>query len=144
MIKTAIFDLDEILLNREKAIEQMFELILDKCYEDINSTVKSSMLKKFKEYDKESYGHNEKSVVFESFFDESPPKYRLLRSDIQDYWNNNFPNCFTTNSNTINIVNTLKKKVKVAIVTNGSTQRQKAKIYNTNLNSCFEIIVISE
>lgn len=35
-------------------------------------------------------------------------------------------------------------QVKVAIITNGSTQRQKAKIINTNLNSCFDIIIISE
>ena len=35
-------------------------------------------------------------------------------------------------------------QVKVASITNGSTQRQKAKIINTNLNSCFDIIIISE
>lgn len=34
--------------------------------------------------------------------------------------------------------------VKVAIITNGTTQRQKAKIHNTNLNSCFDKIIISE
>lgn len=144
MIKAAIFDLDETLLNRNKAIEQIFLMILDKCYEDVKNTVKNEMLNKFKEYDKESYGHNDKTKVFESFFDEFPPKYRLSRNDIQDFWNNNFPRCFTINPNTINIVNTLKMQVKVAIITNGSTQRQKGKIINTNLNSCFEIIIISE
>ncbi len=144
MIKAAIFDLDETLLNRDKAIEQMFLMILDKCYEDVKHSVKDEMLKKFKEYDKESYGYNDKTKVFESFFDEFPPKYRLPRNDIQDFWNINFPHCFTINPNTINIVNTLKMQVKVAIITNGSTQRQKAKIINTNLNSCFEIIIISE
>lgn len=34
--------------------------------------------------------------------------------------------------------------VKVAIITNGTTQRQRAKISNTNLNSCFDKIIISE
>lgn len=144
MIKAVIFDLDETLLNRGKAIEQMFLMILDKCYEDVKQSVKNEMLKKFKEYDKESYGHNDKTKVFESFFDEFPPKYRLPRNDIQDFWNYNLPNCFTINPNTIKIVNALKMQVKVAIITNGSTQRQKAKINNTNLNSCFEIIIISE
>lgn len=144
MIKAAIFDLDETLLNRDKAIEQMFLIILDKCYEDVKHSVKNEMLKKFKEYDKESYGHNDKSKFFESFFDEFPPKYKLLRNEIQDFWNNNFPHCFTINPSTINIVNTLKMQVKVAIITNGSTQRQKAKIINTMLNCCFEVIIISE
>ncbi len=85
-----------------------------------------------------------KNKSFEIFFDEFPPKYRLPRYDIQDFWNNNFPKCFTINPNTINIVTRLKMQVKFAIITNGSTQRQKAKIINTNLNSCFEIIIISE
>lgn len=80
----------------------------------------------------------------ESFFDEFPPKYRLPRNYIQDFWNNNFPNCFSINQNTINIINTIKMQIKVAIITNGSTQRQKAKIINTNLNSCFDIVIISE
>lgn len=30
------------------------------------------------------------------------------------------------------------------MITNGSTQRQKAKILNTNLNSCFDVVIISE
>lgn len=72
----------------------MFLIILDKCYEDVKHSVKNEMLKKFKEYDKESYGHNDKSKVFESFFDEFPPKYKLPRNEIQDFWNNNFPHCF--------------------------------------------------
>ncbi|MFB4168805.1 HAD family hydrolase [Virgibacillus sp. JSM 102003] len=144
MIKAAIFDLDKTLLNRGEAIEQMFFKILDKCYEDVKHSIKNEMLKKFKGYDNKSYGHNDKTKVFASFFDEFPPKYRLPHNDIQDFWNNNFPNCFTINPNTIHIVNILKMQVKVAIITNGSTQRQKAKINNTNLNSCFEIIIVSE
>lgn len=31
-----------------------------------------------------------------------------------------------------------------AIVTNGSTLRQKAKISSTNLNNCFDTVIISE
>ncbi|OOR21979.1 HAD-IA family hydrolase, partial [Bacillus cereus] len=48
------------------------------------------------------------------------------------------------NQSTINIINTIKLHVKVGIITNGSTQRQKAKIINTNLNRHFDTIIISE
>ncbi|ENQ3079336.1 TPA: HAD family hydrolase [Bacillus pseudomycoides] len=139
-----LFDLDDTLLNRDKAVDNMFLIILEKCYEDVKHSVKNEMLQKFKEYDKKSYGYGDKTTVLESFFDEFPPKYRLPRHYIQDFWNNNFPHCFSINQNTINIVNTLKMHVKVAIITNGLTQRQKSKIINTNLNSCFDIIIISE
>ncbi|PFE05341.1 2-haloalkanoic acid dehalogenase [Bacillus cereus] len=139
-----LFDLDDTLLNRDKAVDKMFLMILEKCYEDIKFSEKDEMLQKFKEYDKRSYGYSDKTKVLESFFDEFPPKYRLPRNYIQDFWNNNFPNCFSINQHTINILNTIKMQVKVAIITNGTTQRQKAKIINTNLNNCFDIIIISE
>ncbi|WP_025151338.1 HAD family hydrolase [Bacillus sp. H1a] len=139
-----LFDLDDTLLNRDKAVDKMFLMILEKCYKDIEFSGKNEMLQKFKEYDKRSYGYSDKTKVLESFFDEFPPKYRLPRNYIQDFWNKNFPNCFSINQHTINILNTIKMQVKVAIITNGTTQRQKAKIINTNLNSCFDIIIISE
>jgi len=122
----------------------MFFILLDKCYENVKHSTRNEMLKKFKEYDNRSYGDNDKIKVLESLFDEFPTKYRLPRHYIQDFWNNNFPHCFSIDPNTINILNTIKKHVDIAIITNGSTQRQKAKIMNTNLNSCFDIIIISE
>ncbi|WP_226671150.1 HAD family hydrolase [Metabacillus litoralis] len=139
-----LFDLDDTLLNRDEAVDKMFFIILEKCYGDVKHSVKTEMIQRFKEYDKESYGYDDKTIVFKSLFDEFPPKYRLPHNNIQDFWNTNFPQCFLINQNIINLLNTLKSQVKVAIITNGSTQRQKAKLMNTNLNSFFDVILISE
>lgn len=140
-----LFDLDDTLLDRDMALDKLFSIILEKFYEDVKQhAVKNIMLQKFKEYDKKSYGHSDKVMVLEAFFNEFPSKYRLPRNYIQDFWNNNFPKCFSINQNTINIINTIKLHVKVGIITNGSTQRQKAKIINTNLNRYFDTIIISE
>jgi putative hydrolase of the HAD superfamily len=139
-----LFDLDDTLLNRDEAVDNMFLLILEKFYEDVKHIAQNEMLKKFKEYDNRSYGYGDKTIVFESFFDEFPPKYRLPGIQIQDFWNHHFPQCFSINQHTINIINRIKEHVKVAIITNGSTQRQKAKIMNTHIDSCFDIIIISE
>lgn len=142
--KAILFDLDDTLLNRDKAVDKMFLIILEKCYEDVKQSVKKDMLQKFKEHDSRDYGYSDKTKVLESLFDEFPPKYRLPSNYIQDFWNNNFPNCFSINQNTIKIINTIKMQIQVAIITNGSTQRQKAKIIKTNLNRCFDIVIISE
>ncbi|MGG0154742.1 HAD family hydrolase [Bacillus mycoides] len=140
-----LFDLDDTLLDRDKAVDKLFSIILEEFYRDVEQhAVKNAMLQKFKEYDKKSYGHSDKVKVLESFFDEFPPKYRLPRNCIQDFWNNNFPKCFSINQNTINIIITIKSHIKVGIITNGSTQRQKAKIMNTGLNEYFDTIIISE
>ena len=143
-LKAILFDLDDTLLDRDQAVENMFCVILEKCYGAVTLSVKKEMLQAFKESDLENYGYNDKSKVLEIFFNEFPPKYTMSLNSVQDFWNEHFPLCFSINQNTINIINTIKKQVQVAIITNGSTQRQKAKIVNTNLNQCFDIIIISE
>lgn len=142
--KAMLFDLDDTLLDRNSAVDNMFLLIIDTCYKDINLSTKIEMLNYFKECDRISYGDNDKAKVLESFFNKFPPNYNLPCNTMQDFWNINFPNCFSISQNTIHIVNAIKKQVKVAILTNGSIQRQKAKIVNTSLNSCFDTIFISE
>ncbi|MGE1126659.1 HAD family hydrolase [Bacillus wiedmannii] len=139
-----LFDLDDTLLDRDKAVDNLFLLVLEKCYEDVSDTVKNNMLQKFKEYDKREYGISNKTIVLESLFDEFTPIYRLPHNYIQDFWNENFPTCFSIDQNTIHFLNHIKSHFKIGIITNGSTHRQKAKIINTNLNNYFDTIIISE
>jgi putative hydrolase of the HAD superfamily len=142
--KAILFDLDDTLLNRDQAVDNMFRIILETCYGDVETSVANDMLRKFKEYDKRAYGDFNKAKVLGSFFDEFSPKHKLPPNSLQDYWNHHFPQCFSINKEIMNIVHTIKQHAKVAIITNGSIQRQKAKIKNTNLHSCFDIVVISE
>lgn len=142
--KAIIFDLDDTLLDRNQAVDNMFLILLEECYEGVKDIDKNEMLKKFKEYDKRNYGNSDKIKVLEPFFDEFPTKYRISHNKILDFWNTNFPNSFSVNQNTINILNAIKMHAKTAIVTNGTTQRQKAKISNTNMNDLFDIIIISD
>lgn len=142
--QAALFDLDDTLLSRDNAVDKMFSIVLETCYEDAKHSSEKEMLEQFKRYDKRRYGKNDKVQVLDSFFDDFPPKYRLPRDYIQDFWNENSPHCFSIDQSTIDIINAIKMHVKVAIITNGSTQRQKAKITNTNLENCFDTIIISE
>ena len=142
--KAVMFDLDDTLLNRDNAIDKMFSIILEKCYENVKNSARNQMFQKFKEYDRIDYGNSNKTKVFNSFFNEFPPQYRIPSNFIQDFWNNNFPNCFSINKSTIKLINAIKKRAEVAIITNGTSQRQRAKIDKTKLNSYFEIIIISE
>ncbi|MES9663979.1 HAD family hydrolase [Bacillus nitratireducens] len=142
--KAMLFDLDDTLLDRDKAVDKLFLFVLEKCYEDVSDTVKNNMLQKFKEYDKREYGISDKTIVLESLFNEFAPKYRLPHNYIQDFWNENFPKCFSIDRNIIHFLNHIKRHFKIGIITNGSTHRQKAKIINTNLNNYFDTIIISE
>jgi putative hydrolase of the HAD superfamily len=142
--KAILFDLDDTLLNRDQAVDNMFSIILEKCYADVEHSVAHDMLRKFKEYDKRAYGDFNKANVLGSFFDEFSPRHKLPLNSLQDFWNHHFPQCFSINKETMNIVHSIKQHAKVAIITNGSIQRQRAKIKNTKLHSCIDIVVISE
>jgi len=139
-----LFDLDNTLLNRDMAVDKLFLMLVEKCYIDVDHSIKNDMRQKFKEYDKEDFGKNDKTKVLASLFDEFPPKYKMPRHAIQDFWNHHFPQCFSINQDTITIINSIKKQVKVGIITNGSVERQKAKIFHTNLDHCFDTIIISD
>jgi putative hydrolase of the HAD superfamily len=143
-IKAVLFDLDDTLLNRNMAVDQLFLRVIEKCYEDISDSEITDMLIKFRNYDKSAYGNSDKTKVLKPFFNEFPPTYRLSGPEIQNFWNQHFPHCFSLDTKTIDIINSIKKLVQVAIITNGSTHRQKAKIVNTKLNGCFDIVIISE
>lgn len=139
-----LFDLDDTLLNRNQAVDNLFFLILERFYQDIQHPFKNDMLQKFKAYDKKYFGISDKTTILQSFFDEFPPHDRLPRHDMQDFWNNHFPHCFSVNPHTLNIIKRIKMRVKVGIITNGTVHRQKAKIMHTQLNSYFDDIIISE
>lgn len=52
--KAVLFDLDDTLLDRDKAVEKLFFILLEKCYVDISDSLKREMLLEFKEQDKQS------------------------------------------------------------------------------------------
>lgn len=126
------------------AVDKLFLMLVEKCYIDVDHSIKNDMRQKFKEYDKDDFGKNDKTKVLASLFDEFPPKYKIPRHAIQDFWNHHFPQCFSISQDTITIINSIKKQVKVGIITNGSVKRQKAKIFHTNLDHCFDTIIISD
>ncbi|NMH69407.1 HAD family hydrolase [Bacillus sp. RO3] len=142
--KAILFDLDDTLIDRDKAVENLFFILVEKCYEEVSHSKKTEMLKRFKEHDRKSYGYSDKTNVLDSFFDDFPPSHRLPSDSIQDFWNHHFPQCFSVNKLMIAVLNEIKSQVKVGIITNGTTERQTAKIKNTHLYRCFETIIISE
>lgn len=143
-MKAILFDLDDTLLNRDHAVDNLFYIILEKYYGAIQGMLKKDMLEKFKEYDKRDYGIADKTNVLSSFFNAFPSTFQLPRHDMQDFWDQQFPYCFSIDQHVLKVLQTMKKQVQVGIITNGSTQRQKAKITHTGLASYFDVILISE
>jgi len=138
-----LFDLDDTLVDRNKALEKLFSIILEKCYLEIKPAVKNEMFRQFKQLDNKGLT-SDKNMVLEPLFDTYPPVKRIAKETANDFWAKVFPTCFSTNSETIDTITKLKQDYKMAIITNGKTLTQKAKIKNANLAEYFDAIFISE
>ncbi|MCL2771920.1 MAG: HAD family hydrolase [Oscillospiraceae bacterium] len=143
-IEAVMFDLDETLLDREKAVGIMFDVIIDKFYKNTDITKKqyNNMLCEFKKYDNRGYG--DKTVVMDSLFNEFTPSFMISKTEFLDFWDRTFHKCFSRDEERINTVIKLQEYVKTAIITNGSVKSQSGKIEYTNLDKLFEVIIVSD
>lgn len=143
-VKAIMFDLDDTLLDREKAADVMFSVIAEKFYKNTGMTESQydDMFCEFKEYD--NRGCERKVVMINDLFNKFPPSFIISDSEFIDFWNSNFPKCFSRDTERINTVIKLQEHVKTAIITNGSVQVQRAKITETKLNELFKVIIISD
>lgn len=142
--KAVIFDLDDTLIDRNDAISNLFYIILEKYYKDIDNDKVEDMLVKFKLYDRVNYGEVNKIRVLKPFFEEFPPEIVIAEESMIDFWNENLPKCFTPDKGVAKLLDEINGSMKTAIITNGTTQRQKEKIKNSGLDKYFETILISE
>jgi len=83
-LKAILFDLDDTLLNRDHAVDNLFYIILEKYYGAIQGMLKKDMLEKFKEYDKETMELPIKPMFYHRFLMRfhQPFNYRAMTCKI--------------------------------------------------------------
>ncbi|MFD2829635.1 HAD family hydrolase [Corticicoccus populi] len=142
--KAVIFDLDDTLLDRNVAVDELLYLLVEKYYNSSGDIDTDKMLYQFRHYDKENFGKADKTKVLEPFFETFPPDIEMDKDEMMEFWNTYFPKCFKADQETLSILDKISSKVKMAIVTNGTSERQNAKIKNSGLDAYFKTILISE
>lgn len=138
-ISAMTFDLDNTLIDRNKAADVMFFIIVKECYSNIAT---DEMLQSFRKYD--NNGYSNKVTVLNSLFNDYPPDYRMPDSDIYAFWDSRFSECFSVDTKMHALLEKISHCTKTAIITNGRTEMQKAKIEKTRLNKIFDVIIISD
>ena len=137
--ETVMFDLDDTILDRGKAVDNMFSFIAKTFYSNV---VTDEMRLFFIKHD--NRGYSNKIDVMNSLFDKFPPTSRLPSSEIYDFWDSHFPLGFSLSEEEINTLKKITANAKTAIITNGRTKGQKLKIEKTGLDKIFDTIIISE
>jgi putative hydrolase of the HAD superfamily len=117
----------------------MFRVIARECY---SGAATEEMRQTFLRLDNRGYAN--KVDVLTALFDEFPPKFRIPPEEIYPFWKARFPECFSPNAEILALAEKISRRVKTAIITNGLTEVQKAKIRKTGLDKIFDTVIISE
>jgi len=142
MIKAIIFDFDATISNRQANAYNVFDDYLRQHFKDLSDIEYEAVIQDMLTYDmtgavnvkyrlpafKAKYGNNlpeDFDDVYTKFFYDNMYKYCVLKPD------------------TIDVLNKLKGKYKLAILSNGQSASQHNKIDQVNINEYFDYILVS-
>ncbi len=139
MLQAVIFDLDQTLLDRTATFKRFLEKQYSKFQTDLKSVSKNEFISTCQQYD--NNGYTAKGVLYARVCN----KYSLsisdkLLADFQKEYGKE-PILFT---NVVAALKTLSSNYKLALITNGFSKVQNAKINNAGIRNYFDVIKISE
>lgn len=138
MIKAILFDLDNTLIDRQKAFSEMLNRVFHIYYQDedyINTLVHDAL-----EFD--GGGKVERIDAFKKLVDKYNIKEFTAEKLAKD-WSNESGTTVYLFDDVVETLTKLKEKYKLAIVTNGDYASQKRKLDNINLYSLIDYHLIS-
>lgn len=139
MIKAILFDLDNTLIDRQRAFKEMLYRVFGSYYEDKGYVEK--LVNDMIEFD--NGGRVERVDAFNKLID----KYNIKEFSAEKLskdWSNESGSTVYLFDDVIETLKELKKKYKLAIVTNGDFVSQKRKLDNINLYEYLEYTLISD
>ncbi|MCR5068086.1 MAG: HAD family hydrolase [Erysipelotrichaceae bacterium] len=139
-IKVIMFDLDNTLLDRTEGAYRTFRHFLSSVLNiDPDTVYGESILQDMINWD--GYGNIRKTFIMEGL--EKYYGIDLGEFDINRWWYNNLWRFEDLFPETLEVLNYLKQKYRLAIVTNGDNYSQNSKIDRNGLRDYFDFIVIS-
>lgn len=141
MIKAILFDLDGTLIYRQKSAYLLYRDLVKKfCPHITDENEIENAVQSLINWDE--FGHINKHIPYTRFQE----KYQLPKEDVQkmvDFWLDNIAKYTIVFDKSFSTLKELKKRYKLAIVTNGAEQSQGAKIEQLGFKEIFDSIVIT-
>ena len=141
MLKAALFDLDETLIDRSAMVLKYLEGSYQRFQPGLSHVPYELYLERFICLD--AFGYNPKEQVFQNLIDEFKLNFEMpgMNLDFHTY----YPPCAVLYEEAELVLRTLREKgFKLGIITNGASNSQRSKLERTGLNNLVDSIVISE
>jgi putative hydrolase of the HAD superfamily len=136
-----VFDLDETLIDRYLAVHYFAEALWNEYFSDVEDA-SASFIDKVHFLDGHGYAPRERffESMVETFPDELPSKLMVAKCFYEQVWET--PRLADGVLDSLAFLQ--QRDIPLAIVTNGSTEAQQAKIEHSGIEEYFEAIVVSE
>jgi putative hydrolase of the HAD superfamily len=140
---TILFDLDDTLHDRNKALCKFVDLFVLKYFPDLNYD--SNLIMKGIFFDIDKHGYRPREEMFKELQSRISWKCNLDLKELINFWNAEFPKCAQPMANLYNVLEFfMSNNIKMGIVTNGCSDFQNTKIDKLNLRKYMKTIIISE
>ena len=141
MIKAILFDYDGTLSNRQLSGYNMYRHILQQIFpdKDPESIEFEAVLQDCMNWDE--FGSIEKKHVFTRLNNTYGCNANI--EYWKNYWFLHFDEHQTLNNNCLEVLNTLRQKYKLGVITNGDSYSQNQKLTTTNIRKYFDVILVS-
>jgi len=138
-IKCILFDLDNTLIDRQMAAYLTYQAIIHEDFPDFSEEEILKIVSEIMIWDGE--GHIEKELVFTPYIE----KYGIQNKTWKTYheiWPIELPKYTIEFPDSCEVLEYVKQKYRIGLVTNGSVESQGEKINHTDLARHFEMILI--
>ena len=143
MINTVIFDLDNTLVNRKRAIETFSEKFIDHFIDIPNPADKPEIVRYFIEADQD--GYRGKKVFFQDLLENLKWKKEAAYQELLDYWEAEFYVHTQLMDGAEDVLQFLKSRgLTLGLITNGTVYAQNFKIDHVGIRHWFDSIVVSD
>jgi len=139
-IKCVLFDLDNTLINRQKAARKTIEILIKRDFPEIDEDEFEERVQRLYDWDQE--GHLPKEEVFTPYI----KTYGIQGKTVEDYelfWKNELPLHTIEFKESVEVLEYVKQKYRIGLITNGGVDFQREKLKRTSFTEHFEMILIS-
>ena len=142
-VRGVLFDLDDTLNDRTASWMAFVNFLAGPLSGYLQPCVTAAVLQTIVAADRG--GYRAKEELFEELRTQLPWRSPLTVAEIEGIWRERFPKCVVARDSAIEVLHLLRKRgLRSAIVTNGRTQTQRAKIEQMGIVELVDAVVISE